>query len=154
MFQTSYPTTSSEFLFTLTFLNHILFVCLGKDYLMDLPAKAKGKLSPHDNYSNCFKLANRSHKFTSSEFISIYIIYLFHIFFHCNLCSETGLIISHILILALQLFFPIYHDDHWFIFVVAIQDGYFVFLDSFFNEDESYQTEPRSLIVSILMKLF
>jgi hypothetical protein len=57
---------------SLTFFEPHFVCCLWKDYLMDLPAKAKDKLSPHDNCSSCLKLANRSHKFTSSEFVSIY----------------------------------------------------------------------------------
>lgn len=44
--------------------------------------------------------------------------------------------------------FPILHDDHWSVFVVAILDGYFVFLDSFFEEDHQYQKDVRDLVVS------
>ncbi|XP_039823966.1 uncharacterized protein LOC120685907 isoform X2 [Panicum virgatum] len=45
------------------------------------------------------------------------------------------------------LFFPIFHEDHWFLFIVALQDGYFVFLDSFFDEYDMYQKEARSLVI-------
>uniref|UniRef100_A0A0Q3VRA7 Ubiquitin-like protease family profile domain-containing protein n=1 Tax=Setaria italica TaxID=4555 RepID=A0A0Q3VRA7_SETIT len=44
--------------------------------------------------------------------------------------------------------FPILHDDHWSVFVVAILDGYFVFLDSFFEEDHQYQKDVRDLVVN------
>ncbi|CAN6242011.1 unnamed protein product, partial [Urochloa humidicola] len=50
------------------------------------------------------------------------------------------------------LFFPINHGDHWFVFVVAIHDGYFIFLDSFFCEDQDYQKTVRSIVIPNFVK--
>ena len=72
-------------------------------------------------------------------------------------CTITPFYASHIFFaftkynyfpLFFSFFFPIFHEDHWFLFIVALQDGYFVFLDSFFDEDDMYQKEARSLVVS------
>ena len=48
----------------------------------------------------------------------------------------------------MQLFFSICKDGHWFVFVVAIRDGYFIFLDSFFGENDLFQEHARSVVVS------
>ncbi|WVZ81976.1 hypothetical protein U9M48_029299 [Paspalum notatum var. saurae] len=45
------------------------------------------------------------------------------------------------------LIFPVYHDNHWFVFIVAVRDRYFVFLDSFFEEDSPYHQFVRSKII-------
>jgi hypothetical protein len=39
------------------------------------------------------------------------------------------------------------------VFVVALRDGYFVFLDSFFDEDSLYQKEVRAILVSFALVL-
>nr|CAB3491842.1 unnamed protein product [Digitaria exilis] len=46
-----------------------------------------------------------------------------------------------------HLIFPIYHKGHWFVFIAAIRDGYFVFLDSVYGEDDPYQRQVRSVII-------
>lgn len=48
----------------------------------------------------------------------------------------------------LQLFFPMCHMEHWFVFVVALRDGYFIFLDSFFREEQDFSKNIRSIVVS------
>ncbi|CAL4993095.1 unnamed protein product [Urochloa decumbens] len=50
------------------------------------------------------------------------------------------------------LFFPIFHRGHWFVFVVALQDGYFIFLDSQYHEDEEYQKNVRSVVIPNFVK--
>ncbi|KAG2650282.1 uncharacterized protein LOC120654003 isoform X1 [Panicum virgatum] len=72
----------------------------------------------HDTCRRCFTLANGCFKFIASDYVS-----------------------------STSLFFPILHDDHWFLFIVALHDGYFIFLDSFFREDELYQQNVRSTII-------
>lgn len=50
------------------------------------------------------------------------------------------------------LFFPICHENHWFVFIVAIRDGYFVFLDSCFGENHYFQEKARSVIIPNFVK--
>ncbi|CAN6299099.1 unnamed protein product [Urochloa humidicola] len=45
------------------------------------------------------------------------------------------------------LFFPILHNGHWFLFIVAIRDGYFIFLDPVYEEDDHYQEQARTIII-------
>ncbi|RLM93227.1 hypothetical protein C2845_PM08G11700 [Panicum miliaceum] len=45
------------------------------------------------------------------------------------------------------LLFPIIHEDHWFVFIVALHDGYFIFIDSFFREDDMYQQNVKSTVI-------
>ena len=71
-------------------------------------------------------------------------------------CTITPFYASHIFLLSQSItispsfsaFFPNIPSRYWFLFIVALQDGYFVFLDSFFDEDDMYQKEVRSLVVS------
>ncbi|KAF8686659.1 hypothetical protein HU200_043489 [Digitaria exilis] len=41
--------------------------------------------------------------------------------------------------LSNMLYFPICHEDHWFVFVVDIKDKKYVILDSFFTRTDEYQ---------------
>lgn len=50
------------------------------------------------------------------------------------------------------MFFPICHENHWFVFIVAIRDGYFVFLDSCFGENHYFQEKARSVIIPNFVK--
>ena len=63
-------------------------------------------------------------------------------------CTQTSVSVSCRETIFLQLFFPICHENHWFVFIVAIRDGYFVFLDSCFGENHYFQEKARSVIVS------
>ena len=63
-------------------------------------------------------------------------------------CTQTSVSVSCRETIFLQLFFPICHENHWFVFIVAIRDGYFVFLDSYFGENHYFQEKARSVIVS------
>jgi hypothetical protein len=49
--------------------------------------------------------------------------------------------------LFVQLYFPTFYEDHWFVFVVDIKDKKFVFLDSFFSEVHAYQQYVREKMV-------
>ncbi|TVU28662.1 hypothetical protein EJB05_20191, partial [Eragrostis curvula] len=48
---------------------------------------------------------------------------------------------------ASLLLFSIFYEGHWFGFVVDIRDGYFVFLDSFFEEDSDYHKTVRNILI-------
>ncbi|CAL4891926.1 unnamed protein product [Urochloa decumbens] len=50
------------------------------------------------------------------------------------------------------LFFPIFNGGHWFVFIVAIWDGYFVFLDPLNEEDDHYQEQARAIIIPNFVK--
>ncbi|KAL6643820.1 hypothetical protein ACP70R_018586 [Stipagrostis hirtigluma subsp. patula] len=45
------------------------------------------------------------------------------------------------------LFFPVLFENHWFVFVVDIKDNYFVFLDSFYTQDDPYQQHVRDRLI-------
>ena len=49
--------------------------------------------------------------------------------------------------LFFQLFFPCFHDEHWFVFVVDIKDRSFVFLDSYYALHDEYQADVRDRMV-------
>uniref|UniRef100_A0A0A9BBU3 Ubiquitin-like protease family profile domain-containing protein n=1 Tax=Arundo donax TaxID=35708 RepID=A0A0A9BBU3_ARUDO len=36
--------------------------------------------------------------------------------------------------LIFQLFFPICYNDHWFLFVVDLENKFFLFLDSYYSK--------------------
>ncbi|RCV11882.1 hypothetical protein SETIT_2G222300v2, partial [Setaria italica] len=38
----------------------------------------------------------------------------------------------------ISLYFSIFYDDHWFLFIVDIKDSKFVFLDSYYTENDEY----------------
>ncbi|CAL4993461.1 unnamed protein product [Urochloa decumbens] len=46
-----------------------------------------------------------------------------------------------------HLIFPIFFEGHWFVFIAAVRDHYFVFLDPVNGEDHIYQQTARSLII-------
>ncbi|CAL4948916.1 unnamed protein product [Urochloa decumbens] len=46
-----------------------------------------------------------------------------------------------------HLIFPIFFEGHWFVFIAAVRDHYFVFLDPVNGEDSIYQQTARSLII-------
>ncbi|OQU85390.1 hypothetical protein SORBI_3004G230700 [Sorghum bicolor] len=45
------------------------------------------------------------------------------------------------------LFFPCFHDEHWFVFVVDIKDRSFVFLDSYYALHDEYQADVRDRMI-------
>ncbi|KAL6662293.1 hypothetical protein ACP70R_000152 [Stipagrostis hirtigluma subsp. patula] len=46
-----------------------------------------------------------------------------------------------------MLLFPICHDDHWFVFIVDIKNSLFVFLDSYYSEEDDYHIFVRSNLI-------
>ena len=52
-----------------------------------------------------------------------------------------------VIFLLVQLYFPTFYEDHWFVFVVDIKDRKFVFLDSFYSELHAYQLYVREKMV-------
>ncbi|CAL4993624.1 unnamed protein product [Urochloa decumbens] len=46
-----------------------------------------------------------------------------------------------------HLIFPIFYEGHWFVFIAAVRDHYFVFLDPVNGEDHIYQQTARSLVI-------
>ncbi|KAL6608099.1 hypothetical protein ACP70R_041162 [Stipagrostis hirtigluma subsp. patula] len=56
--------------------------------------------------------------------------------------------------LADMLLFPICHDEHWFVFVVDIRNTLFVFLDSYYSEDDDYHVYVRSNLIPSFKKLW
>ncbi|KAL6634321.1 hypothetical protein ACP70R_026992 [Stipagrostis hirtigluma subsp. patula] len=55
---------------------------------------------------------------------------------------------------AASLFFPICHDDHWFLFIVDIKNTLFVFLDSYYSEDDDYHVFVRSNLIPSFKKIW
>ncbi|KAL6643631.1 hypothetical protein ACP70R_018397 [Stipagrostis hirtigluma subsp. patula] len=53
---------------------------------------------------------------------------------------------------AVNLFFPILHESHWSLFVVALRDGYFCFLDPLYDEDDVYQKKLRAQLIPNFVK--
>lgn len=51
----------------------------------------------------------------------------------------------------MQLYFPTFYEDHWFVFVVDIKDKKFVFLDSFYSENHAYQQYVRQKMVLLCL---
>ncbi|KAL6659378.1 hypothetical protein ACP70R_003418 [Stipagrostis hirtigluma subsp. patula] len=49
--------------------------------------------------------------------------------------------------LADMLLFPICHDNHWFVFIVDFKNSLFVFLDSYYSEEDDYHIFVRSNLV-------
>jgi len=54
-----------------------------------------------------------------------------------------------LLLIFFQLFFPILHQKHWFVFVVDIKDRHFVFLDSYYNQNSKYHEDIKDRLVCI-----
>jgi len=52
------------------------------------------------------------------------------------------------------LFFPIFYEEHWFVFVVDFRDGVFVFLDCFFTEEHDYQKGVRDQLIRGFIRLW
>ncbi|CAL5070395.1 unnamed protein product [Urochloa decumbens] len=50
--------------------------------------------------------------------------------------------------LSNKLCFPICKDEHWFVFIVDLKNKLFVFLDSFYDENHSFQINARSNLVN------
>ncbi|KAL6610178.1 hypothetical protein ACP70R_040147 [Stipagrostis hirtigluma subsp. patula] len=46
------------------------------------------------------------------------------------------------------LFFPVLFEHYWFVFVVDIKDHYFVFLDSFYSQEDPYQQHVRDRLIA------
>ena len=111
-----------------------------QDYLI----QNDGNLAYHKrNCERCFKFVNQCLNFMSADLVCILKVLIFTM----QLSPEFVNIFIPIFVL-IQLFFPICKDGHQFVFVVAIRDGYFVFLDSFFEENDLFQEQARSIIVS------
>ncbi|KAL6659666.1 hypothetical protein ACP70R_002495 [Stipagrostis hirtigluma subsp. patula] len=53
-----------------------------------------------------------------------------------------------------MLFFPICHDEHWFVFVVDFRNSLFVFLDSYFSGDAEYHTFVRDNLIPSFKSLW
>jgi len=47
-----------------------------------------------------------------------------------------------------KLCFPICKDKHWFVFIVDLKKKLFIFLDSYYNENDVYQIQARSNLVN------
>ncbi|CAL4907063.1 unnamed protein product [Urochloa decumbens] len=68
------------------------------------------------------------------------------LFFFCKRCfQESNRCRSFIS--SDHLIIPIFYEGHWFVFIAAIRDHYFVFLDPVNGEDNIYQQTARSLII-------
>ena len=52
-----------------------------------------------------------------------------------------------VIFLLVQLYFPTFYEDHWFVFVVDIKDRKFVFFDSFYSKLHAYQQYAREKMV-------
>ena len=68
------------------------------------------------------------------------LIWYYH-FFVFVLLLFIFLYVYLILFICFQLFFPILHEKHWFVFVVDINDRYFVFLDSLYSRNSEYRQD-------------
>ncbi|KAL6654728.1 hypothetical protein ACP70R_008193 [Stipagrostis hirtigluma subsp. patula] len=53
-----------------------------------------------------------------------------------------------------MLLFPICHDEHWFLFIVDIKNTLFVFLDSYYSEDDDYHVFVRSNLIPSFKKFW
>ncbi|KAF0887530.1 hypothetical protein E2562_002259, partial [Oryza meyeriana var. granulata] len=45
------------------------------------------------------------------------------------------------------LFFPLLYNNHWFLFVVDIKNGLWIFLDSLFFEDDQFHKDVRKVLI-------
>ncbi|KAL6657095.1 hypothetical protein ACP70R_004875 [Stipagrostis hirtigluma subsp. patula] len=55
---------------------------------------------------------------------------------------------------AANLYFPILHENHWSLFIVAVRDGYFCFLDPLYDEDDIYQKRLRQQLIPNFVKVW
>ncbi|KAL6623218.1 hypothetical protein ACP70R_033097 [Stipagrostis hirtigluma subsp. patula] len=53
---------------------------------------------------------------------------------------------------AANLYFPILHENHWSLFIVAVRDGYFCFLDPLYDEGDVYQKKLRQQLIPNFVK--
>uniref|UniRef100_A0A0E0LVI0 Ubiquitin-like protease family profile domain-containing protein n=1 Tax=Oryza punctata TaxID=4537 RepID=A0A0E0LVI0_ORYPU len=54
----------------------------------------------------------------------------------------------------LRLFFPIYYNEHWFLFIIDIKDRMLVFLDTLHNEGHEYFEPIMSLLIDNLQTVW
>ena len=55
--------------------------------------------------------------------------------------------------LFFQLYFPVCHANHWFLFIVDLKNKRFVFMDSYFDEEDPFQCFVRDKLVSAFFLL-
>ncbi|KAL6848832.1 hypothetical protein ACP4OV_021415 [Aristida adscensionis] len=46
-----------------------------------------------------------------------------------------------------MLMYPIFHEQHWFLFVVDIRNKKFIFLDSLYSENDVYHAVVRAKLI-------
>lgn len=51
----------------------------------------------------------------------------------------------------MQLFFPVLHGKHWFLFVVDLKHKLFIILDSYFSRSDSFCVYTRNKMVSSMV---
>nr|TKW33395.1 hypothetical protein SEVIR_2G232200v2 [Setaria viridis] len=51
----------------------------------------------------------------------------------------------------ISLYFSIFYDDHWFLFIVDIKDSKFVFLDSYYTENDEYHVYVKEQMIPLFV---
>ncbi|KAL5677662.1 hypothetical protein ACJX0J_013793, partial [Zea mays] len=53
-----------------------------------------------------------------------------------------------------KLYFPVCHSKHWFLFIVDLKNKRYVFLDSYFDEDDPFQCFVRDKLIRVFKVLW
>jgi hypothetical protein len=69
------------------------------------------------------------------------------------MCHTFTALFLFYLNLFLQLYFPVCHGNHWFLFIVDLKNKRFVFMDSYFDEEDPFQCFVRDKLVSAFFLL-
>jgi hypothetical protein len=69
------------------------------------------------------------------------------------MCHTFTVLFLFYLNLFFQLYFPVCHANHWFLFIVDLKNKRFVFMDSYFDEEDHFQCFVRDKLVSAFFLL-
>lgn len=84
----------------------------------------------------------------SNKVVALFLLYFKKIFMHFSI------FILNFSQSVFQLYFPVCHSKHWFLFIVDLKNKRYVFLDSYFDEDDPFQCFVRDKLVSHIVLHF
>jgi hypothetical protein len=131
--------------FTCTRVNHLCFsfLSLKQDYLLEKWKNEDTRIIWKQKAVESFTLSNKARSLHLSDGI-----------FFCSsmipkfiICCFYYSSLSNFVFYMLQLYFPSVFDDHWFVFMVDMKYRNFIFLDSYYSQQSSYQKKVANLLV-------
>jgi hypothetical protein len=117
---------------------------LVQEQLIIDPSNANG-----DIFLRAFQRSSKTRPLHLSDLVCFCCVCFFYIMY----CDIFFIIVLYMYktVLFLQLYFPTFYDDHWFVFVVDIKDSKFAFLDSYYKKDDEFHTYIRDLMVRVFI---